>query len=52
MKECLEIILSGEVHGVGMRFSAQEKARQLGLVGFVKNLEDGTVQIVAEGEKV
>lgn len=33
------------------RYSAREKARQFGLKGWAKNVEDGTVEIAAEGEE-
>lgn len=41
----------GDVHGVGFRYATLEKAQALGLRGFVKNLPDGTVEIVAQGNK-
>ncbi|MFP4059082.1 MAG: acylphosphatase [Bacteroidota bacterium] len=49
-KKHLNITISGRVQGVGFRFSAREKARNLGLRGFVKNNYDGSVYIEAEGE--
>ncbi|MFN9713618.1 MAG: acylphosphatase [Planctomycetota bacterium] len=42
--------LSGRVQGVGMRFAAHRMANQCSLTGFVENLDDGRVRIVAEGE--
>jgi len=50
MKNTLAITISGRVQGVGFRFSALNKAQQLGLKGFVKNKMNGTVYIEAEGE--
>ena len=50
MKNALAITITGRVQGVGFRFSAVNKAHQLGLKGFVKNKMDGTVYIEAEGE--
>ena len=47
----VQIVVYGEVHYVGFRFSTIEVARDLGLTGWVKNEPDGTVQIIAEGEK-
>lgn len=41
----------GRVQGVGYRAFAREAALQLGLSGYVRNLSDGSVQVVAEGEK-
>ncbi|MBS4175283.1 acylphosphatase [Bacillus sp. FJAT-49736] len=45
------IIAIGKVQGVGFRFTIQQKAISLGITGWVKNLADGTVEIVAEGTK-
>jgi len=47
----VDVRVFGEVHYVGFRFSTIEVARDLGLTGWVKNEPDGTVRIVAEGEK-
>lgn len=43
------LIVSGRVQGVGFRFSAQQKAKELGVKGWVKNLPDGTVELEIEG---
>jgi len=51
MKKRLNIIFSGMVQGVGFRFTAEYIARNLGAVGWVKNLRDGKVEMVAEGEE-
>ena len=50
----LEAAVSGSVQGVGFRYFASDAARKLGLTGWVRNLPDGSVQVVAEGphEKV
>jgi acylphosphatase len=50
-KQCAEIILTGLVQGVGFRYFVYRNAQQLGLNGYVKNLIDGSVLTVAEGEK-
>ena len=42
-------VVHGRVQGVGFRWSAVEEARRLGLSGFVANLPDGSVEVVAEG---
>jgi len=41
----------GRVQGVGFRFNARNKARELGIKGFVMNRPDGSVYIEAEGEE-
>jgi acylphosphatase len=47
-----QIVVSGLVQGVFFRSFAAKKAKELDLVGFVMNKSDGTVLIVAEGEKL
>jgi acylphosphatase len=47
----LHIYVIGRVQGVLYRKHAQAKAKELGITGWAKNLLDGTVEIVAEGEK-
>lgn len=49
--KCLEAVFSGQVQGVGFRFTAQRLAEALEIKGWVKNLSDGTVQLVAEGSQ-
>ncbi|MBI2133990.1 acylphosphatase [Candidatus Woesearchaeota archaeon] len=46
----VHIILSGKVQGVTFREHARKNAEKLGITGFVKNLQDGTVEIIAEGD--
>jgi acylphosphatase len=41
----------GEVQGVSFRYYAQRRANGLGLTGFVRNRWDGSVEVVAEGER-
>jgi acylphosphatase len=43
-------IVSGYVQGVSYRASTATEARRLGLVGWVKNRVDGTVELEVEGE--
>jgi acylphosphatase len=45
------IIFSGMVQGVGFRFTVQRRALHLGLNGWVKNLPDGSVEILVDGPK-
>lgn len=51
MHERLEAIVSGRVQLVMYRDFVQRKARGLSLTGFVRNLPDGTVQVIAEGPR-
>jgi len=41
--------ISGDVQGVGFRFFAQRAAARHQIVGYVKNLNDGRVEALAEG---
>jgi len=50
MTKRLHIYYSGSVQGVGFRYMAQSAARQLNVTGWAKNLEDGRVEVVCEGE--
>jgi acylphosphatase len=50
MAEARHILVSGIVQGVGYRAFAERSARELGLTGWVRNLDDGRVEIYAEGE--
>ncbi|MEO0091767.1 MAG: acylphosphatase [candidate division WOR-3 bacterium] len=50
-KERVHIIVSGRVQGVFFRDFTRRKAQSLGLTGWVRNTDDGNVEIVAEGEK-
>jgi len=43
--------ISGRVQGVAFRFFAREVASELGLTGWVSNLYDGRVEVVAEGDR-
>lgn len=45
------IIFSGTVQGVGFRFMVQRYALNLDLKGWVKNLPNGSVEILAEGPR-
>lgn len=45
------IIFYGRVQGVGFRYYAVQKANQLGLTGWVKNLYDGNVEMEVEGQE-
>jgi len=45
------ILVEGKVQGVYYRVSARKQARSLGLVGWVRNCPDGSVECVTEGER-
>lgn len=50
-KERLYCLISGLVQGVSYRFFARKYANLLNITGYAKNLWDGKVEVVAEGEK-
>ncbi len=45
------IYFSGTVQGVGFRYTTQRYAGKIGLNGWVKNLVDGRVEIMVDGDK-
>jgi acylphosphatase len=49
--KCRRAVLRGRVQGVGFRFFAERAARELGVRGWVRNLPDGSVETLAEGEE-
>ncbi len=50
MKEIV-LKITGRVQGVSFRYYTRKKATELGLVGFVKNKNDGSVLVLAQGKK-
>ncbi len=46
----IQIIITGRVQGVCFRASTQKQAIKLGVSGFVKNNNDGSVKVVASAE--
>ncbi|MGB9098735.1 acylphosphatase [Erwinia sp.] len=48
---CVKAWIHGVVQGVGFRYSTQHQAKSLGLKGYAKNLEDGSVEVLACGEE-
>lgn len=48
----LYILISGKVQGVGFRNFTRKNARTLGVSGYAKNLANGKVEVVAEGDKM
>ncbi len=47
----MHIVIVGQVQGVGFRHWTKRTAERLGLSGWVQNLEDGSVEILCEGEE-
>jgi len=48
---CIKVIISGKVQNVFFRDSTQKKAKALKLTGWVKNTNDGNVELMACGER-
>jgi acylphosphatase len=48
---CRRFIVRGRVQGVFYRASTQQTANRLGLVGWVRNCEDGSVELIACGDE-
>ena len=46
------VLYSGKVQGVGFRYAVKSVALGYELTGTVKNLDDGRVELIAEGEKI
>jgi acylphosphatase len=44
-------VVRGRVQGVGYRYFALKCAEKLGLAGFARNLPDGSVEVLAEGDE-
>jgi len=46
----IRMVITGRVQGVGFRFFVSQMGRDLGLSGWVRNLADGGVELLADGE--
>jgi acylphosphatase len=51
MRRRMQVHYSGRVQGVGFRYQAREVAAGYEITGFVRNLPDGRVELIAEGEE-
>jgi acylphosphatase len=51
MRRRIHLRITGRVQGVCYRAYALDKAQSIGLTGTVRNLDDGSVELVAEGEE-
>jgi acylphosphatase len=47
----VHVIVSGRVQGVAYRYFAEKRAASLGVTGWVRNLYDGRVEVLAEGDR-
>lgn len=47
----MQVFFEGTVQGVGFRFTAERLARRFPVSGFVRNLDDGRVEVIAEGDE-
>lgn len=50
MKQHLDVTVTGRVQGVGFRNAARRFAEEIGICGYAKNLDDGSVLLEIEGE--
>lgn len=47
----VEVLIEGDVQGVGYRYFAQRRAQERGLTGYAINLRDGRVKVRVEGDR-
>ena len=51
MPERLQVLFSGRVQGIGFRYTVKQTALGYEVTGWVKNLADGRVELLVEGER-
>jgi acylphosphatase len=51
MKKQIHAFFSGQVQGVGFRYTARDIAQSLNVCGWVRNLPDGKVEVLAQAEE-
>jgi acylphosphatase len=51
MMKRIHVFVSGRVQGVAFRWVTEDMAHQLGVSGWVRNLSDGRVEVMAEAEE-
>ncbi|ELY4511636.1 acylphosphatase [Cronobacter dublinensis] len=49
-EQCTLAWVHGRVQGVGFRYTTQHEATRLGVTGYARNLDDGSVEVLACGE--
>ena len=48
--ERMTVLFAGHVQGVGFRYTTEHLARRFAVTGYVRNLPDGRVEVLAEGQ--
>lgn len=51
MRQRMDVYFAGRVQGVGFRYTTQQLAKGFDVTGSVRNLPDGRVELIAEGDK-